>query len=365
VASRNGSYLIAVPTHHFFGGIAMERPDLSNLEPEIIAYIEYLEGQFASNSSPRSTSSPEPSEEPTTLNVITMTKNGVAKRSARHLYSRQRRGGMGVFDLETPEDSPPALLSIVDEGQVMLLFTNQGRAFRVRVGEMPASTELRAKGTSIIEHLPFRDHEEIIAALPEKDKDGNPMGVYVAMVSERGWIKRVRASYLGERMLQGMSFHNVTEGGYLVGACWTQGRDQIFMCSVNGLGIRFNEEQIPNTGCLGMRVSPDDRLMGVAPTSDDAGIFLMRAEGKGTIRLMEGFRLNKAPGAGGKVAMKANDVVGITAIKPEDDILAITSIGKIIRFNAGDVPQKTGVVQGVNCVNLRGDEVTAIVRSEG
>ena len=91
--------------------MTLERPDLSGAAPEIVAYIEALEtelmqlAQSSTNKRTRSVAS-EPTEPPTPINVITLNKVGIIKRTPRHFYTRQRRGGMGVFDLETERNSP-------------------------------------------------------------------------------------------------------------------------------------------------------------------------------------------------------------------------------------------------------------------
>jgi DNA gyrase subunit A len=117
-------------------------------------------------------------------------------------------------------------------------------------------------------------------------------------------------------------------------------------------------------GCLGLRVDPGDAVVGAAATSAQGGVFLLAGDGKGTIRQLSGFAPNKAPGAGGKVAMKADAVVGCTAVHAElegrTDIFVVSRLGKIIRFGAAEVPAKAGVVQGVNCMNLRADESVAL-----
>lgn len=89
-------------------------------------------------------------------------------------------------------------------------------------------------------------------------------------------------------------------------------------------------------------------------------MFLLAQDGKGTVRLMSGFTANKSPGAGGKVAMKAETIVGAVAVDDHSDIFAISRLGKIIRFRASETPPKEGVVQGVNCMNLRADECVAL-----
>ena len=333
-----------------------ERPDLSQVPPEVKAYIEALEAQVAQlevgNKRP-SAAQVEPSEPPTTINIVTISRDGLIKRTPRHLYGRQRRSGMGVFDLDTAEPDAPALLTVADESETLLLFSSYGRAFRLPLSEIDEKP-VRAQGQALADLLTFQVHERIVAALPaNQDK-------YVALVSQRGWVRRVRDGYLSPKMLQGMSFHNVKEGGYLAGACWTPGDGDLFIATKQGKAIRFMESQVPTRGCLGLRVQVDDEVVAVAPVTPHSGVFLMSDDGKGTIRLMSGFKANKAPGAGGKVAMKTDNLIGALTVNESDDILAISRLGKIIRFQAGEVPPKEGVVQGVNCMTLRADEVTAV-----
>jgi DNA gyrase subunit A len=103
--------------------------------------------------------------------------------------------------------------------------------------------------------------------------------------------------------------------------------------------------------------------MGIAAAPANGGVLLVGPDGKGTIRLMAGFNANKAPGAGGKVAMKTERVMGVAAVTAAQDIFIISRLGKIIRFAADDIPAKEGVVQGVNCMSLRADEVAAVAVS--
>jgi DNA gyrase subunit A len=338
--------------------IDMERPDLSQVSPEVLAYIEALEAKLAGGQTRAAAVNTfaEPSEPPTTINIVTLSRDGLVKRTPRHLYGRQRRGGMGVFDLETAESDAPALLAVADESEILLLFSNYGRAFRLPLEKLNEAP-VRARGQALADLLPFQVHEQIVAALPaNRDK-------YVALVSERGWARRVRDGYLGPNMLQGMTFHNVKEGGYLVGACWTPGDGDLFIATKQGKAIRFMESQVPTRGVLGLRTQVDDTVVAVTSISSHSSIFLVGSDGKGTIRQMGGFAANKAPGAGGKVAMKADNLIGALSVEESDDILLISRLGKIIRFQADEVPPKEGVVQGVNCMSLRADEVTAVSTS--
>lgn len=338
----------------------LERPDLTGVDPEIRAYIEALEAKVArlqpqKKSSRSSETTAEPSEAPTTLNLVTISRQGMAKRTPRHLYGRQRRGGMGVFDLETAEADTPALLAIADENQTLLLFSNFGRAFRLPAADL-AEAPVRARGQALAGRLPFRPHERLVAALA----DGG--GPSVTLASQRGWVRRIRSNYLGKSLIPGTTFHDVKEGGYLAAACWSSGEGDLFMATRLGKGIRFAERQVSARGCLGMRVDVEDAVVAVTAVQANSGVFLLGSDGKGTIRLMSGFSANKAPGAGGKIAMKTDDLIAAVTVNEEDDAFVISRLGKIIRFSAAEVPPKEGVVQGVNCMALRADEATAVVK---
>ncbi|MFQ5398871.1 MAG: DNA gyrase C-terminal beta-propeller domain-containing protein [Anaerolineae bacterium] len=339
----------------------MQRPDLSGIEPEVRAYIEALEAEVARLSpggrqTKTAAAAPEPSEPPTTMNVITLSAGGVGKRTPRHLYGLQRRGGMGVFDLDNDEDDPPAILTVADESRFILLFSNYGRAFRLPV-EALGESPVRSRGEPLAGRFQFRPHERLVAALPGGG------GAYVALVSQRGWVRRVRGNYLGKSLIPGMSFHDAKEGGYLAAACWTPGDGDLFIATRLGRGIRFKESQVPTRGCRGMRIHVDDAAVAVAAVNSESGVFLLSGNGKGTVRLMTGFSANKAPGAGGKVAMKTDNLVGAVAVSEEDDLFIISRLGKIIRFRAAEVPAKAGVVQGVHCIALRADTAAAVCRA--
>lgn len=337
----------------------LERPNLSDVDAEVLAYIEALETELlqlqTTESAQKSVAEKplEPSEPPTTMNVISISGDGFAKRTPRHFYSRQRRSGMGVFDLETTDNDAPALLVVADEEAAILLFTNFGRAFRLKV-ETLAEAPVRARGQNIMTLFTFRPHERIIAALPA---DG---GKAVALASQRGWVRTVDASRLGSSLIPGMSFYDVQQGGQMTAVCWTSGNDELFVATRQGKAIRFAERQVHKSGSLGLRVDIGDEVTAITAVSEQSGVFLLSHDGKGTIRHMSGFRLNKAPGAGGKVAMKTDKLVGAVTVQAADDLFMISELGKLIRFNAEEVPVKTGVVQGVNCMTLRNDEVTAV-----
>lgn len=335
----------------------IERPDLTSIDPTIKTYIEYLENELAQyHKGPAEEKILPPlelSEKPTTLNVITLTTNGYAKRTPRHLYSRQRRGGMGIFDLDAPEDTPPGILAVADESQALLLFTNQARVFRFPVNLLPESP-VRAKGQLVTDRAHLNPDELFVAALPDIAKGG------IALLSERGSVRFLRHHVFGEYMKPGTVLFDPLKFGHLVAACRTPGDGDLFIATRQGRAIRFSEKLIPPQGGTGIKLEASDAVVAIAATNDDGAVFLTDASGKGTIRQMAGFAANKSAGGGGKYAMKTDELISAHAYNEGDEIFMISELSKIIRFLGAEVPPKEGVVQGVNCMALRADKVVAV-----
>ena len=340
-----------------------ERPDLSQVDPEILSYIEFLEAEltrFQNTSRSHKRTVPEepaePSEPPTTICLVTMSKSGSVKRTYRHLYTRQRRGGMGIFDLDTSEEDPPVNLAFVDENADLLLITDSGRGYRLPVSSIPAA-QVRERGKVLSNLLNLQSDECVQVMLPAKEEG------YIAILSERGYVRLLRHNYLGTKMRPGTPLFDVGRFGAVAVGNWTTGEDDLFIATNNGKAIRFREKMVHANGSLGIRLDRGDDVVAITGVTEDSGVLLIDAEGKGTIRLMSGFAANKAPGSGGKIAMKTNCLVGAAAIKDSDEVFVISRLSKIIRFQAIEIPTKTGVVQGVICISLRSDEVTTFTVS--
>lgn len=347
----------------------MERPDLSSLPADVVAYIKSLENELeqwrgqrlplpAARSKaeildedqplPGLVELDEPAEAPSGMHVITVTAKGIAKRTPRHLYNRQHRGGMGIFDIETEEDDPPALLCVADETHHLLLITNYGRCFRLPVSAIPVRA-IHAKGESIVKKFLFREDEKPAALLTDQAQG------YIALLSQTGMVRKLRSHIFGEHMKPGASLFDYKQFGPLASACRSEGYGELFIATRRGKAIRFSEKTIPPAGTLGIRLAENDRAVAIASVKPNSGVFLLSADGKGTIRTMESFSANKAPGGGGKNAINSDHVVSALCTDEQEDILIISRLSKIIRFPIEEVPQKEGVVQGVICMTLRAD----------
>ncbi len=349
----------------------INRPDLTNTTPEIRAYIEELEDELRRYKKPARRESQagadseiaesdlpplKANEPPTTLNLITLTAGGIAKRTPRHLYTRQRRGGMGIFDLDAPDDDPPRSLVVCDESQGLLLFTNQARAFRLPASQVPQG-EVRSRGQQITSRFVLQEGEEFIAALPDEVRGG------VALVSERGFVRYLRHHVFGEYMKPGAAMFDPQKFGRLAAVCRTPGDGDLFIATRGGKAIRFSEKLVPPQGGPGIRLEEGDRVAAITAVYADSSVFLADGGGRGAVRLMSAFAANKSAGGGGKIAMNTTDLIAASTVSDEEDIFMISHLSKIIRFMAAEVPAKEGPVQGVNCMLLRADQVVAVITS--
>jgi DNA gyrase subunit A len=264
---------------------------------------------------------------------------------------------MGIFDMETGDDDPPAALVVADEAADLLIVTSLARAFRLPLKKVP-ETPVRGRGQPLADHLPLDPGESVALVLPHRHSG------YLNVITNKAQVRRLRHHFFGDNMTPGNLIYDTRALGRPLAACWSNGSGDIFIATRQGKAIRFAESLIPAKGCLGIRLSDDDAAVSIAGVNNGSGIFLLTADGKGTIRLMSGFSANKAPGAGGKVAIKADNVAGAIPVNAGDDIFAISRLSKIIRFQAEEIPPKEGVVQGVNCMALRADETVALVAGE-
>jgi len=335
----------------------IQRPELNNVNPAILSYIESLEAEIDRLLGKTSVDAEEvetiPPEMPTTINIITATAEGFAKRTPRHHYSRQRRGGMGIFDLDVADDQAPSILALADQGQTLLLLTSLGRAFQIPLTAIP-ETPIRGKGVSITSKLNLADDEKLVTMLPIQAQG------YLAAISLSGMVRLLRHHVFGEYMKPGMPIYDYRSFGPLAAACWSPGECDLFIATRQGRAIRFAEKLVPPQGCLGIRLTDNDLPVAIAPVYEDSGVFILGADGRGTIRDMRGFNPNKAPGAGGKYAIANDQLIAAAPVNPNDDIFIISRLSKIIRFRAEEVPMKEGVVQGVNCMSFRADSAAAI-----
>lgn len=296
-------------------------------------------------------------QRPNDVMVITITRQGLAKRTALNDYPTQHRGGTGVFDINTSREDLVAHLLVARAGASLVLFTTRGRVFRLAVDTLPL-TEVRSRGVSLPERLMFTPDEAVGAAvaLGEEDK-----GTIVLVATANGWVRSWHRNYLGPRLQAGTLLYDPPRGGGPpVAAVLSDGEGDVLIALRSGLAYRFAESLVRREGVRGIQVHPEDRVAGLASVHEGSHVLLVTANGQGARRAVDTFAANKSPGGQGKIIIKSDALVAVRAVAEDDDALCISGFAKIIRFPVAEVPVKAGSVQGVNILDCRGDELAAM-----
>ncbi len=297
---------------------------------------------------------------PETTTLVVLSALGRGKRTPINAYTPQHRGGVGVFDIKLPEEDTPAHLLVAGEGATIFCLSDRGRAFRVPVNAIPL-TDIRAAGAPLSPHLNLAPGERITAATV---MDPDTPWTHLFIITEHGWVKRLRHNYVGPRLGPGTALHDPRrEGGaprvLFVG---TEEKD-LFIVTHRGIGIRFPVVAAPGRGARGIMLQRDDYVVGAAQVDDSSTVLMVTASGQGTRREMSGFAANRSPGGKGKIAMRADDVIAIAVADEGDEAFCITRFAKILRFPVAEVPVRQNPVRGVEVMNVRGDTVAALVVS--
>lgn len=295
---------------------------------------------------------------PDDVMVLTITSRGLAKRTPLNDYSTQRRGGVGVFDIQAPREDLTAHLAVARASAALLVLSSRGRAFRIALDSLPL-TEVRGRGASLPERLLFTEEESVAAVLPLDEEQDARNTVLIATAG--GWLRSLHRSYIGPRLQPGTLLSDPKRGGPPASLALSHGNGDVLLALRSGLGYRFPERLISREGVRGIQTRPEDQVVGlVSIESDEDEVLLVTADGQGARRQMAGFASNKSPGGQGKVIIKSDALAAAARVGPGDEALCISGFAKIIRFAVDEVPAKSGNVQGVSVLDTRGDSLAAL-----
>ena len=298
---------------------------------------------------------------PASRMLVTLSAAGLAKRTEINAYGRQRRGGVGNFDLRVRDDDTARFVVVADSDDHLLLLTQSGRVYRVAIAALPL-TERNGKGEPVGQLCAMPDDERLAAVLALTEAD---LQRYIVLTSQTGFVKRMRAHYFGPSYEQGKTVIDPRQtGGPAAAMCLSGGSADVLLVSRQAMATRFSISVAPLQAAPGIKLRSDDSLIGVVAVSEESVVAVITADGLGTRRLMEGFTPNKSPGAAGKIMMKTDEVAGVALAPDRAELIALTRFGKAIRFEADEIPAKTAPVQGVDIVEVRGDAVTAVASLE-
>ena len=300
--------------------------------------------------------------------VVTISHGGYIKRNPVSLYRSQRRGGRGITGMETKEDDFVEHLYIASTHDYFLFLTNLGRLYWVKVHEIPQGGRL-ARGKALVNLLNLQTQEKVATTLPVRSFEE---GRFVVMVTRNSLVKKTKLMAFSRPRAGGIIATTIQEGDEVIAADITNGEQDIFIGTRNGLSIRFKEKEIREMGRLaqgikGIRLSPGDQVVGMEVLSREGTILTVTENGFGKRTRTEEYREQGRAGKGLitiKTTEKNGPVVGVLQVTDEDDLMIIADGGKIIRLRVKDISVIGRNTQGVRLINLEEKEkVVSVARS--
>jgi DNA gyrase subunit A len=292
--------------------------------------------------------------------VVTVSNTGYIKRNAISLYRTQQRGGKGVTGMTTKEEDFVEMLFVASTHDYVLIFSNKGKVYWLRVYEIPEASRA-ARGKAIVNLVNLSAGESVAAILPVS---GFAEGSYAVMATKNGVVKKTDLKAYSHPRSDGIIATVIEPGDSLIDVKLTDGNKEIFLGSKNGLSIRFNEDDVRSTGRVsrgvrGIQLQKDDELVGMEILSGDATILTITEHGYGKRTNSSEYRI-QGRGGRGIITIKTTDrngaVVGLKQVTDEDNLMIITSTGKIIRIKVSNISVIGRNTQGVRLINIDKDE---------
>ncbi len=296
--------------------------------------------------------------------AVTVSRGGYLKRTSVDTYRRQVRGGKGRIGMGTRSEDAVEHLVIASTHAYMLIFTNKGRVYWLKIYEIP-DAGTTGKGKHISGLIALQPDESVKAFLAVKEFVADK---FIVMVTRHGVIKKCELTEFDNPLSRGIIALALDDSDELLGAAITDGKNYIFLGSHEGMAIRFNEDDVrpmgrQARGVRAMDLDEGDYLVGLEVT-DKAGLILSISEqGFGKRTPLVDYRLT-ARGRKGVINMKTTpkigNVIAVLSVKETTDIMIITKDGKIIRIESGQIRQAGRSTQGVRLVRMEeGDMVAA------
>ncbi|MFT0761977.1 DNA gyrase subunit A [Actinomyces sp. F1_1611] len=309
--------------------------------------------------------------------VVTITREGYAKRTREDNYRSQKRGGKGVRGAQLRGDDAVEHFFVTSTHDWLLFFTNQGRVYRAKAYQLPEGGR-DAKGQHVANLLAFQPGEAIAQVMRiESYEDAE----YLLLATKSGLVKKTRLAEYDSPRSAGLIAINLREDedgqpDEVVSAEIVNATDDVILVSKQGMSIRFtaDDEQLrpmgrSTSGVMGMRFRPEDELLTMEVVEPDADLLVVTEGGYAKRTPLAEYRVQGRGGLGIKVADLAPErgaLVGALVIEPEEDVMVITESGKLVRVSAGDVRSTGRNTKGV--IFARPDEsdrVIAITRNGG
>lgn len=299
--------------------------------------------------------------------VITITNSGYIKRLNANTYRQQRRGGRGVTAMTTKQEDFVEQLFITTTHHYLMVFTQRGRAYRLKVHEIPEAGR-QAKGTAIVNLLSLTGEDSVAAVIPVREYSDD---LYLFMATMMGVVKKTSLSEYDSSRKDGLVAINLDAGDELIGVKLTSGTEEIILSTANGAAIRFSEEDVrpmgrATRGVRGISLERRDHVVSMDTVQENGELLVISEHGYGKRTPLDHFRSTHRGGKG-VYALRCNDktgdLVAIEVVRPGDEMMIISRDGIIIRVNVNDISEQGRYAQGVRVIKLDdGDTVVDMAK---
>ncbi len=308
--------------------------------------------------------------------VLVLTAGGYVKRTNPDEYRKQKRGGVGVIDLDTKEEDFVTTFLTTSTHSDLLFFTDQGRAFQLKMYDI-AEGKRSTKGRPIVNFLQLTSEEKVTSVLPMRkgQKEGEK---FLYMITKQGVAKKVDATAFHDVRRSGLIAIKLQKGDELISALLVEKGDEIFLSSAKGQSIRFKESDIRAMGrgaggVRGMKLSAGDIIVGcdvVRKGMKNLEVLVVSKNGYGKTTDVDEYKVQNRGGSGIKtmnMTPKTGQLIAAKVISKEegvgeDEIVVVSKKGQVIRTELKEIPSLSRSTQGVRVMKLReGDAIASFV----
>jgi DNA gyrase subunit A len=292
--------------------------------------------------------------------AITVSNTGYIKRTAITNYRNQRRGGKGRIGMRTREEDFVSHLFVASTHAYIMIFSDRGRAYWLKVHEIP-DVGPDGRGKAIANLVSMEEGERIAALLAVKEFEPDK---FVVMGTRHGIVKKTELAAFSNPRAGGIIAMGVEEGDSVIAVQVSDGGGEIFIGTRDGMAIRFPETDVRPMGrsaygVRGISLREGDAVVAMEVLKPGGTILTVTERGYGKRTELEEYRVQSRGGIGTiniQTTERNGQVIGITQVVDEDELMLITQQGKILRMVARDIRTIGRATQGVTLIDIEGDD---------
>ena len=295
--------------------------------------------------------------------AITVTNAGYIKRTPVAAYTKQGRGGKGRLGAKAKNEDFVEHLFLASTHAYLMIFTDDGQVFKIKVHEIPEG-DTSARGKAVVNLVQLSSERKLVAVMAVRDFTEE---IYLTMVTRQGVIKKSRLSDYQNIRVSGINAINIDEGDELLEIIRTDGRQQIFIATHDGMAVKFKESDVRPMGRVargvrGVNLRSGDFVVSVCAVSTEGTekILSVSERGFGKQTQVASYRLTRRGGIGVinmKTTEKTGKVVASFPIEDDSEIMIITQQAKLIRLGVDKIRETGRSAQGVTLIRCGDDDL--------